>query len=113
MVFFNRYKQPQSIFSLTSLLNFLDHGFDTSKKGEEVYERFYGEVVVPGPSIANIQKVGYDLDKSIAKCAWVYSLTRFCRIHFFYLLVSVQLAAVFLSYKTEVRCSRVAVFEGA
>ena len=39
------------------------------KKNEEAYRRFAGEMVIAEPSIANVQKVGHDLDKSIAKGA--------------------------------------------
>ena len=39
------------------------------KKNEEAYQRFAGEMVIAEPSIANVQKVGHDLDKSIAKGA--------------------------------------------
>ena len=40
------------------------------KKNEEAYQRFAGEMVIAEPSIANVQKVVHDLDKSIAKGAW-------------------------------------------
>ena len=38
-------------------------------KNEEAYQRFAGEMVIAEPSIANVQNVGHDLDKSIAKGA--------------------------------------------
>ena len=37
---------------------------------EETYRRFAAEMVIAEPSIANVQKVGHDLDKTIAKDAW-------------------------------------------
>ena len=37
---------------------------------EEAYRRFAAEMVIAEPSIANVQKVGHDLDKTIAKGAW-------------------------------------------
>ena len=39
------------------------------KKNEEAYQRFTREMVIADPGIANIQKFGHDLDKSIAKTA--------------------------------------------
>ena len=39
------------------------------KKHEEAYQRFAGEMVIAELSIANVQKVEHDLDKSIAKGA--------------------------------------------
>ena len=39
------------------------------KKNEEAYQRFAGEMVIAEPSIANVQKVRHDLDKSNAKGA--------------------------------------------
>ena len=39
------------------------------KKNGEAYQRFTREMVIADPGIANIQKFGHDLDKSIAKTA--------------------------------------------
>ena len=43
--------------------------FSHFKKNEETYRRFAGEMVIAEPSIAIVQKVGHDLDKSIVKGA--------------------------------------------
>ena len=40
----------------------------TLQKIKEVYRRFSDEVVIAEPSIANIPKVEYHLQKTIAKC---------------------------------------------
>ena len=62
------------MLSVDTTFNICDGIFLTSKSypnlSEEAYRRFVGEMFIAKPSIANNQKVGHDLEKSIAKVAW-------------------------------------------
>ena len=60
-------------------------------------------MTIAEPSIANVQKAGHDLDKSIAKGAWdFFSNQNFQNPIFFNLPISTELSTVCLYCKNEV-----------